>query len=105
MPHRTQTAYQKGVSYSDVTEAVQKVNKCYIDSGATVFQCFYDLEKAFDSEEYNVLLGHLHRVGINGKGWRVISAFYVDTAARYILPETWCETRICPISIDVLVGD
>ena len=82
IPHRTQTAYQKGVSCSDATEAVQEVVKCYIDSGATVFQCFYDLEKAFDSVEYNVLLGHLYRVGINGKGWRVISAFYVDTAAR-----------------------
>ena len=51
-------------------------------SGATVFQCFYDLEKAFDFVEYNVLLSHLYRVGINGKGWRVINAFYVDTAAR-----------------------
>ena len=81
VPHHTQTAYQAGVSCSDATEVVQEVIKSYIDSGATVFQCFYDLEKAFDSVEYNVLFNHLFRVGINGKCWRVIGAFYEDTAA------------------------
>ena len=33
---------------------------------------FYDLEKAFDSVEYCVLL----RSGINGKAWRLIRSFY-----------------------------
>ena len=46
--HRTQTAYQAGV-FCDTTEAVQETIRSYIDSGSTIFQCFYDLEKAFDS--------------------------------------------------------
>ena len=81
IPHHTQTAYQAGVSCSDATEVVQEVIKSYIDSGANIFQCFYDLEKAFDSIEHNVLLNHLYKAGINGKCWRVIAAFYEEVVA------------------------
>ena len=81
IPHHTQTAYQAGVSCSDATEVVQEVIKSYINSGATIFQCHYDLEKAFDSIEHDVLLKHLYRAGVNGKCWRVISAFYEEVQA------------------------
>ena len=64
IPHRTQTAYQAGVSCCDATKAVQETIKSYIDSGSTIFQCFYDLEKALDSIEHNVLLNHLDKAGI-----------------------------------------
>ena len=37
IPHRTQTAYQAGMSCSDATEVVEKVIKSYIDSGANIF--------------------------------------------------------------------
>ena len=57
-PHRTQTAYQAGVSCCDATKAVQETIRSYIDSGSTNFQCFYDLEKAFDSIEHNVQSRH-----------------------------------------------
>ena len=40
IPHRTQTAYQAGVSCCDATKAVQETIKSYIDSGSTIFQCF-----------------------------------------------------------------
>ena len=76
IPHHTQTAYQAGISCSDATEVVQEVVKAYINSGSKIFQCFYDLEKAFDSIEHTVLLNHLYKAGINGKAWRVIGAFY-----------------------------
>ena len=58
-----------------VQEVVKEVVKAYIESGFKIFQCFYDLEKAFDSIEHNVLLNHLYKAGINGKAWRVIGAF------------------------------
>ena len=45
-------------------------------------QCFYDLEKAFDSVEYCVLLHHLFRSGINGKTWRIIRYFYTNPRAQ-----------------------
>ena len=69
------------MSCCDATEAVQETIRSYIDSGSTIFQCFYDLEKAFDSIEHNVLLNHLYIAGISGKAWRVIGAFYDQVGA------------------------
>ena len=76
IPHHTQTAYQAGISCADPTEVVQEAVKNHIQHGSVVYQCFYDLEKAFDSVEYCVLLDHLYRSGINGKAWRLIRSFY-----------------------------
>ena len=45
-------------------------------NGNTVFQTFYDLEKAFDSVEYYILLKHLYSSGIHGKCWRIMQSFY-----------------------------
>ena len=36
----------------------------------------YDLQKAFDSVEFPVLLDHLFSIGINGKTWRIIKNWY-----------------------------
>ena len=47
-----------------------------IRNGNTVLQTFYDLEKAFDSVEYCILLKHLYSRGVNGKCWRIIKGFY-----------------------------
>ena len=50
--------------------------RSHLQHGSTAYQCFYDLEKAFDSVEYCVLLDHLYRSGINGRTWRLIKSFY-----------------------------
>ena len=42
----------------------------------------YDLEKAFDSVEYYVLLKHLLSRGIDGKCWRLIQSYYERPTAR-----------------------
>ena len=39
----------------------------YLRGGSQVFVCLYDLQKAFDSVEYPVLLKRLYEVGVNGK--------------------------------------
>ena len=36
----------------------------YMRGGSRVFMCLYDLQKAFDSVEYSVLLERLFEVGI-----------------------------------------
>ena len=82
IPHYTQTAFQKGVSCCDPTEVVQEVVRDYIQDGSTVYQCLYDLEKAFDSVEFCVLLHHLYKSGIHGKAWRVIKSFYSNPLAQ-----------------------
>ena len=71
-----QTAYQKGISCEDATFAVFETLNYLIRNGNTVLQTFYDLEKAFDSVEYCILLKHLYSRGVNGKCWRIIKGFY-----------------------------
>ena len=75
-PSIQQTAYQRGVSCEDATFAVYETLTHLIRDGNTVYQTFYDLEKAFDSVEYCILLKHLYSKGICGKCWRVIQSFY-----------------------------
>ena len=48
----------------------------YISEGSTVHMCLFDLQKAFDSVEYPVLLDRLFSIGINGKTWRLIRNWY-----------------------------
>lgn len=72
----------KGVSCADAIESVQEAIKSYIDNGGEAYQCFYGLEKAFDSIEYSVLLHHLYQAGINRKALRLNVAFYVTPTAR-----------------------
>ena len=71
IPHLNQTAYQRGISIQDVTFAVQETVRKYVREGDAVYQLFYDLEKAFDSVEFPVILTHAHKCGIVGKpgGW------------------------------------
>ena len=40
--------------------------------------CLYDLEKAFDSVEFSVLLKRLFHAGINSKTWRLLRSWYSD---------------------------
>ena len=57
------------------------MGKDYIQEGSTIYQCFYYLEKAFDSVEFCVL-HHLYKSGINGKAWRIIRSFYSDPTTQ-----------------------
>ena len=49
-----------------------------LSDGDSPFLCLFDLEKPFDSIEYNVLLHHLYASGINGKAWQLIKSWYTD---------------------------
>ena len=40
--------------------------------------CLYDLEKAFDSVEFSVLLKMLFHAGINSKTWHLLRSWYSD---------------------------
>ena len=66
-----QTAYQSGISCVDATFAAYETLSYLTRNGNTVLQTFYDLEKAFDSVEYCILLKHLFSRGIHGKCWRI----------------------------------
>ena len=48
----------------------------YIREGSRVYMCLYNLQKAFDSVEYPVLLEKLFDAGVNGKMWRLLKSWY-----------------------------
>ena len=61
--HPNQSAYRKSVSCVDAIFATQEMINGYMQEGCKVFMCFYDLQKAFDSVEFPVLL---HRLFVSG---------------------------------------
>ena len=44
----------------------------YMRGGDNVYMCMYDLQKAFDTVEYSVLLKRLFEIGVNGRLWRLL---------------------------------
>ena len=76
LPHINQSAYRRAVSCADATFATQEVIARYLREGSRVYMCLYDLQKAFDSVEYPVLLQKLFDAGVNGKMWRLLKSWY-----------------------------
>ena len=75
IPHINQSAYRKNVSCIDALFATQVIAK-YMRGGSRIHMCLYDLQKAFDSVEYSVLLDRMFEEGINGKTWRLLNSWY-----------------------------
>ena len=78
LPHPNQSAYRKSVSCADAIFATQEVINRYLQEGGRVYMCLYDLEKAFDSVEFSILLKRLFDVGVNSKTWRILQSWYTD---------------------------
>ena len=81
-PDMNQTAYPKFISCADAIFSSQEVLLNYIRQGEKPFLCLYDIEKAFDLVEFPILLRHLFSIGINGKSWRLIKAWYQSPTSR-----------------------
>ena len=75
-PHLNQSAYRKHIGCTDAIFATQEFIARYISEGSTMYMYLFDLQKAFDSIEFPVLLDKLFSVGINGKRWRFIRNWY-----------------------------
>ena len=76
LPHMNQSAYRKAVSCADAIFATQEIVARYLRGGSRVYMCLHDLQKAFDSVEYPVLLEELYNVGVNGKMWKLFNSWY-----------------------------
>ena len=76
IPHIDQSAYRRSISCMDAIFATQQVIAKYLRDGSHVYMCLYDLQKAFDSFEYPVLLEKLFEAGMNGKMWRILKNWY-----------------------------
>ena len=82
LPHIIQTAYRKSVSCADAIFATQEVIARYLRGGSRVYMCLYDLQKAFDSIEYPILLKRLYEAGVDGKLWRLLKDWYEGGTGR-----------------------
>ena len=54
----------------------------YSQKNEKIYFCFYDLQKAFDSIQYPVLLKRLYEAGVDGKAWRLIRSWYNQPKCR-----------------------
>ena len=76
IPHVNQTAYRRHVGCTDAIFATQETITKHVQEGSIVHMCLYDLQKAFDSVEFPVLLDRLFSIGVNRKTWRIIKNWY-----------------------------
>ena len=74
---------KKKVSCADAIFAAQEVIARYMKNGTQVYMCLYDLQKAFDSVEYPVLLDRLFEVGMNGKMWHLLKSWYSGACKNF----------------------
>ena len=82
LPHLNQTGYQKRVSCTEAIFSTLEAISQFAQQGEKMYLCFFDLQKAFDSVEYPILLKRLYDAGINGKTWRLIKAWYNQPKCR-----------------------
>ena len=62
IPQFTQTAYRKGVSCQNSIFAGTECNSTFVNGGDNVYTCFYNLDSAFDTVEFSVLLTELSKL-------------------------------------------
>ena len=65
--------YRRGVGCTDAIFATQETIAKHVREGSAVHMCLYDLQKAFGSVEFPMLLDHLFSIG---KTWRIINSWY-----------------------------
>ena len=63
-PHLNQSAFRKHTGCTDAIFATQELIARYVSEGSTVHMCLFNLQKAFDSVEFPVLLDLLFSIGI-----------------------------------------
>ena len=80
-PQLTQSAYRKNVSCVDSIFASHGAVRFFTAEGDHVYSSFYDLQCAFDTVEYCILLEELFNAGLKGKLWRIIKHWYTNPAS------------------------
>ena len=78
LPHRNQTGFVKNNSCVDAIFSTYEAASRFARMGDNVYLGFFDLQKAFDSVQYSVLLSRAYESGIKGKTWRIIKSWYTD---------------------------
>ena len=82
IPHTNQTAYHTGVSCAEAIFSTLEVLSTYSNKNEKMHMCFYDLQKAFDSIQYPILLKRLFEAGVDGRVWRLLRSWYRSPRCR-----------------------
>ena len=91
VPNSLQFAYQKGNSCTFGSFVLQEVISQFNEDGSTVYTCFLDLSKAFDTVWIDGLFFKLFNFGVRGKTWRLL--------------RNWYGKMSCCVSLDGLFSD
>ena len=81
-PHLNQTGFVKKTSCADAIFSSYELTSCLTRSGNAAYICFFDLQKAFDTVQYPILLNCVFSWGINGKAWRLLDSWYTEPKCR-----------------------
>ena len=60
IPHSNQTGYRRYTSCADAIFSTAELMSHYLEQRENIYLCCYDLQKAFDSVEYGILLCRLY---------------------------------------------
>jgi hypothetical protein len=99
-----QAAYRKGFSTTDHICTLRSViNKYVIHNKTTLYCCFVDFSKAFDSVPRDLLFLKLLRMGIGGKFYSIIKHMYMTADSCVKLPNG--ITKVFKTDIGIKQGD
>lgn len=70
-----------------------------------VYACFFDMRRAFDEVDRNLLLLRLQKVGVNGNMYRAMSAIYQSPQCRVKLGDSGMTTSWIDSNYGTLQGD
>ena len=113
VPHLNQTAYRRHIGCVEALFVTQEAIARYVEEGSPVYLCLYDLQKAYDSVEFPVLLDRLYKAGVNGRTWRLIKDWYQDGVCTVkvngkvsrVLGDQGCSSRFSVVSYTLSSGD
>ena len=81
-PHQNQTGFVKKTSCTDAIFSSYEILSRLARGGDTAYVCFFDLQKAFDTVQYPLLLKRVFDCGINGKAWRLLNSWYTKPKCK-----------------------
>ena len=81
-PHQNQTGFVKKTSCTDAIFSSHEVLSQLARGGDRAYICFFDLQKAFDTVQYPLLLKRAFDCGINGKAWRLLNSWYTKPKCK-----------------------
>ena len=97
VPNRLQFAYQRSNSSDMASFVLQEVINQYNEERSTVYSCFLDSSKAFDTVWTDGLFYKLYNIGIRGKTWRLLRNWYSNMSCCVLLDglvsESFCVSQ------------